>query len=126
MAPCQRLGMPRVLVVVNNDNVDEAEQIGASTTARIVSALKQAIALHSPAPVAVQVVTSAQLEVALSQQSQDSYLTTEDNIWCPLTVDVPDTLQFPTQAIYQACKHVLERRQWVQQHLGYEIGAGNF
>lgn len=118
--------MPRVLVVVS-DEVDEDRQRGAdSTTARMVSALKQAIALHSPAPVSVQVVTSAQLQVASSLQSQDSYLTAEDDVWCPLTMDVPDTLQFPAITIYQACKDVLGRRRWVEQQLGYETGVGDF
>lgn len=113
------LGVSRVFIVVSDD-LDEAWQIGAeSATVQMVSALKQAIALHSQAPTAVQVVTSAQLEVASSFQS-------DDDVWCPLRVDIPDTLKFPATAIYQTCKDTHSTRCWVQQQLGYETGVGDF
>jgi len=120
----QRLGMSRVLIVVDA-LVEEAEKlVGASpTTARIVDALKDAIARHSPAPVTVEVITSTDLADALLLPRQERNWTAEDIIWCPLTLDLPNTLQFPARNIFQACSHVTSLRQRVQQ-LGYATVSG--
>jgi len=117
--------MSRVLIVVDA-LVEEAEKlVGASpTTARMVDALKDAIAWHSPAPVTVDVIPSTDLADALLLPSQERNWTAEDIIWCPLTLDLPNTLKFPARNIFQACSHVTSLRQQVQQ-LGYEtVGGG--
>lgn len=74
------------------------------------SAPAKPIALHSPAAVTVEVITSDLVE-SLS-------LKTQDIIWCPLTLDVPEILEFPGKAIFQACNHVTSLRERVQQ-IGY-------
>ena len=117
--------MSRVLIVVDA-LVEEAEKlVGASpTTARIVDALKDAIARHSPAPVTVEVIPSSDLADGLLLPRQERNWTAEDIIWCPLTLDLPHTLQFPARNIFDACSPVTSLRQQVQQ-LGYEtVGGG--
>ena len=116
--------MSRVLIVVDA-LVEEAEKlVGAlPTTARMVDALKDAIAQHSPAPVTVDVIPSIDLADALLLPSQERNLTEEDIIWCPLTLDLPHTLKFPARNIFQACSHVTSLRQRVQQ-LGYATVGG--
>jgi hypothetical protein len=118
--------MSRVLIVVDA-LVEEAEKlVGASpTTARIVDAMKEAIALHSPAPVIVDIITSTDLAEALLLPMQVSNFSAEDIIWCPLTLDVPSTLEFPAQTIFQACRQVKSLRQRVQQQLGYATSDGS-
>lgn len=76
----------------------------------MVDATRKAIALHSPTAVSVEVITPDFVEV-LSKKTQDI-------IWCPLTLDVPETLEFPGKAIFQACKQVTSLRERVQQ-IGY-------
>jgi len=117
--------MSRVLIVVDA-LVEEAEKlVGASpTTARMVDALKDSIAWHSPAPVTVDVIPSTDLADALLLPRQERNWTSENIIWCPLTLDLPNTLQFPARNIFQACSLVTSLRQRVQQ-LGYEtVGGG--
>jgi len=114
--------MSRVVIVVDDyidgdDEIVEASRIALRE--RMVSALKESIALDSLAPATVKVVGLSQLEKAIAIPSQDSDLMNEDIIWCPLTLDVPNTLQFPGQNIFQACNQERSLREWVQQQLGY-------
>jgi hypothetical protein len=118
--------MSRVLIVVDALVEEAGKLVGAlPTTARMVDALKDAIARHSPAPVTVEVIPSTDLADALLLPSQERNLTAEDIIWCPLTLDLPNTLQFPARNIFQACSQVTSLRQRVKQQLGYEtVGGG--
>jgi hypothetical protein len=117
--------MSRVLIVVDALVEETGKLVGAlPTTARMVDALKDAIAWHSPAPITVEVIPSTDLADALLLPSQERNLTAQDIIWCPLTLDLPHTLKFPARNIFQACSHVTSLRQRVQQ-LGYEtVGGG--
>jgi hypothetical protein len=117
--------MSRVLIVVDALVEETGKLVGAlPTTARMVDALKDAMARHSPAPVTVDVIPSSDLADALLLPSQERNLTEEDIIWSPLTLDLPNTLQFPARNIFQACSNVTSLRQRVQQ-LGYEtVGGG--
>ena len=117
--------MSRVLIVVDALVEEAGKLVGAlPTTARMVDALKDAIARHSPAPITVEVIPSTDLGDALLLSSQERNWTAEDIIWCPLTLDLPNTLQFPARNIFQACSQVTTLRQRVQK-LGYEtVGGG--
>lgn len=117
--------MSREVIIIWDEFASSDRLDASSINQQMVSALKQAIALNSPASTTVQVVTCAQLEVASSLQSGASDLKAEDVIWCPLTL-VSNNLQFPAQEIYQACNDPLNLRQWVEQKLGYGAGAGDF
>jgi hypothetical protein len=107
--------MSRVVIVVDDYTYRDDEIVEASQRAvggQIVSALKDAITLHSPALATVDVVKTSQLEKALASPSQDEVMD-KDIIWCPLTLNVPNTLTFFGQNIFQVCKQERELRQWV-------------
>lgn len=120
--------MPKVLIVVeaSEDNVaDSPTMIG------MVSALKRAIATSGAVPVSVEVVEAKTLRqmygVDLELESnlaQD--WATEDVIVCPLTLDLPHTLPFGAQTVYQACRDVYGLRQRLAQKLGCAIAQGCF
>lgn len=101
--------MSRAVIVVWDEFASSAQLDVSSINEQTVSALKQAIALHSTPSTTVQVVTYAQLEATSSLQSGASDLTAEDIIWCPLTL-MPDNFQFAAQEVYQACKDPLNLR----------------
>ncbi|NEQ26236.1 MAG: hypothetical protein F6K28_45800, partial [Microcoleus sp. SIO2G3] len=116
--------MSRVVIVVDDytcwdDEIVEASQ--RTVEEQVVSALKDAIALDSPALATVDVVETSQLKKDLANPNQDEVMD-EDIIWCPLTLDVPHTLDFFGQHIFHVCKQERELRQWVGQKLGYATG----
>ena len=122
----QHLGMPRILIVVDAQVEKTGKLVEASTaTAQMLDAMKEAIALHSPAPVIVDIITSTDLGEPTFGARQVNNLTAQDIIWCPLTLDVPITLEFPAQIIFQACRQVISLRQRVQQKLGYATSDGS-
>ncbi|MBW4576836.1 MAG: hypothetical protein KME08_16300 [Aphanothece sp. CMT-3BRIN-NPC111] len=108
--------MLKVLIVV------EDEQIAASsTTERMVTALKQAIAAIATQPPleTVQVVAAAALSGLVQELAPDKHL------WCPLTLNLPESLDFPGQEVYRACRNVPDLRQWVKQKQSIATGNGN-
>ncbi|MBD1931535.1 MULTISPECIES: hypothetical protein [Cyanophyceae] len=124
--------MRKVLIVVDAE-VDETGAIIAAspTTAQMVSALKAnsltigATAQTKPAFAGLQnqaeaLVVSTQWLIINKQLTSDNKL-----IWCPLTLNLPENLDFPAQSVYNACRDVTGLRQLVEQ-LGYATGVGNF
>ncbi|MEP0750874.1 hypothetical protein NDA03_01450 [Trichocoleus sp. Lan] len=107
--------MRKVLIVV-----DAADELPVSPTiAEIVSALKQS-ALNSPVPTTIQIVeTQFIASVWTDLQNQ------AETLWCPLTLNLPESLEFPAQSLYQACRDVTGLRQLVEQ-LGATTGVGDF
>lgn len=113
--------MSRVVIVVNAEGEKTGDLAGTlPTTVQMVDAMKQAIASPSSTPLTVEVMSSTDLAAALLHLSQGSNFRVEDIIWCPLTLDIPNTLTFPAQNIFQACHNVTSLRQWVHQKFGYE------
>ena len=103
----------RVCIIVNAKVKQEGRLIAASpVTERMLSALKQAIMANSPDTL-IEVIAVASLwsETAQKQTS------TAGRIYCPLTIQLPKWLVFPSQTIYQACQDILGRRTWVEEHL---------
>ena len=103
----------RVCIIVNAKVKQEGRLIAASpVTERMLTALKQAIIANSPDTL-IEVIAVASLwsETAQKQTS------TAGRIYCPLTIQLPQWLVFPSQTIYQACQDILGRRTWVEEHL---------
>jgi hypothetical protein len=106
----------RVSIIVNAKVKQEGRLIAASpVTERMVNALKQAIISNSPDTL-IEVIAVASLwsEVAQRQTSMAG------RIYCPLTIQLPKWLTFPSQRVYQACQDISARRLWVEQHLNYK------
>lgn len=117
--------MSRVVIVVDGDLDGDGEIVEASQKAvlgQMVSALTEAVTLHSSTPPPVKVVGRSQLEKALVLPQPDSELLDKDIIWCPLTLNLSSKLLFPGQKTFQACKQEADLRQWVTQQLGYATG----
>ena len=104
-----------ILIIINAE-VDSVGQIITTSpaTEKMVTALKQAIQTYSTASVKVEVIAAAALW-------SDSIAFKEPQIYCPLTIQLPDSFQFPAQPIYQACRDIEGRRSWAQ-HLHYQTG----
>ena len=103
----------RVSIIVNAKVKQEGRLIAASpVTERMLSALKKAIIANSPDTL-IEVIAVASLwsETAQKQSS------TAGRIYCPLTIQLPKWLVFPSQKIYQSCQDILGRRTWVEEHL---------
>ena len=107
--------MRKVLIVV-----DAADELAASpTTAEMVSVLKQT-ALNSPVPTTIQIVETRFIASAWADLQNQAEI-----LWCPLTLNLPENLEFPAQSLYQACRDVTGLRQSVEQ-LGHLTGVGDF
>lgn len=134
--------MRKVVIVVDAEVEGHGAFITASSpVSRAVSALRQAILQDASAEqettVQVRVLSTDRLlgqsigdQDAIaplsftSIESQSSTL--QDLIWCPLTLNLPDTFRFPGEHIYRICRDVDCLRQYVQQQLDCAIGSGCF
>ncbi|MDJ0597853.1 MAG: hypothetical protein QNJ37_03285 [Crocosphaera sp.] len=113
--------MRKALIIVNAQVKAEGTMYLASpATEKMVMALEKAIHADSPST-QVEVMAAATL---WSQKAQASKAD-QDIIYCPLTIEVPTWLSFPGQTIYQDCKNVKGRRQWVDKMLGYKTSIGD-
>ena len=104
-----------ILIIINAE-VDSVGQIITTSpaTEKMVTALKQTIQTYSTASVKVEVIAAAALW-------SDSIAFKEPQIYCPLTIQLPDSFRFPAQPIYQACRDIEERRSWTE-YLHYQTG----
>jgi hypothetical protein len=109
--------MSKIVIVVNAEVKEAGKVIPASpATERMVAAVKRAITKNSVKPVQIQVIPVASL------WSDSSLLGSEkqDLIYCPLTIELPNNFDFPGKSIYQACRNIQARRQWVENNLNYK------
>lgn len=103
----------RASIIVNAKVKQEGRLIAASpVTERMVNALKTAIATLSPETIIETVAVASLWSEQAQQQTQLG-----GRIYCPLTIQLPQWLNFPGQTIYQACQEIAPRRQWVSEHL---------
>ena len=114
--------MPNVLIVID----EESDLLG--------KALKQAILSPSMTPQTqgsdktgsvflrhgVEIQTIAQLQATLIAQTIDL----KETIVCPLTFQLPPSLEFPQQKVYRDCKDVMGLRQRVEGALRVPTGSG--
>ncbi len=96
--------------------------------------LKQAILMpyvtsHSQGLSDVE-ISSSQVEVntiaCLQTRLTDDTTCLEDILLCPLTLDLPDSLEFPQKETYQVCRDVVGLRQRVEKELQTSTGVGKF
>ncbi|MGK7874678.1 MAG: hypothetical protein AB4426_15650 [Xenococcaceae cyanobacterium] len=114
--------MSKVIIVVNAEVRETGKIIAASpVTQKMVTALRRAISANSAKPVKIEVVAAA----TLWSNSANLAIDCHNLIYCPLTIQLPDSFKFPAQAIYQACKDIKGRRRWVEQNLAYKTSIGD-
>lgn len=108
--------MVNVLIWVDAEQVGSSDFYSASSGfARGIAVLKQAIAASHP---------DATIHLLSSGMALPDRVGLEEVIVCPLTLDLPASLEFPARPLYQRCRQVDELRQWVTQTLSYPSQAG--
>ncbi len=113
--------MRKALIIVNAEVKAEGTMYLASpATEKMVMALEAAIKTESPST-QVEVMATATLWSKKAEPPKPD----PDIIYCPLTIEVPNWLPFQGQKIYQDCKNVKARRQWVDKMLGYKTSIGS-
>ncbi|MDJ0658972.1 MAG: hypothetical protein QNJ42_05715 [Crocosphaera sp.] len=113
--------MRKALIIVNAQVKAEGTMYLASpATEKMVMALEKAIHADSPST-QVEVMAAATLWSKKAQASKPD----SDIVYCPLTIEVPNWLSFPGQKIYQDCKDIKGKRQWVDKTLGYKTSIGD-
>ncbi|NJP10156.1 MAG: hypothetical protein HC866_12295 [Leptolyngbyaceae cyanobacterium RU_5_1] len=134
--------MSRVLIIVEPANESPSPFAMSSTTVQGVSALKQAMldrVLDKPLDQSVvkpaiaapltDLAWASSVEMVfapeLNQQGRFSNLAAQDYLICPLTLNLPDWIPFPAQAVFKACGDVERLRQTVAQWQ-FEPGVGNY
>lgn len=114
-------GMEKVIIIINAEVSEQGQLISASpVTQRMVEALKQSIAALSP-EIKIELVSAGMLRSKQSQASKKDSRT----IYCPLTIQLPEYINFPTRKIYSDCKDIVQRRRWVEQNLGFKTSVGD-
>jgi hypothetical protein len=114
-------GKSKVFIVVE---ANEQELPDSIINIKVLPTLKQAIATSTSPPATIQVI-GANSELSASWRSNQQ-TENENSIVCPLTLNLPPTLNFDAQIVYQACCDVSKLRQRVAQQLGYSTGDGCF
>ncbi|MFB2892062.1 hypothetical protein ACE1CI_03845 [Aerosakkonemataceae cyanobacterium BLCC-F50] len=107
--------MLEVWLVVDGEVNAAGELVAASpATQKMLAALQKAIA-QSPTTIKV-----------LGKNHLNSLTLPKDVVFCPLTLDLPSTFNFPQQAIFKACQNVEFFRYLISQKFGYSTRPGNF
>lgn len=107
--------MANVLILVDVETGVDGVARYSSELTRMVDALRQAIAASNPEGYTIQVVSSNAASVLLGNGC----------LVCPLTLHVPEQIDFMGQAIYRTCREVEGLRQWVQRQGKIAIGEGD-
>lgn len=106
--------MSKVVIIINAEVSETGKLIPASqVTEKMVAALKKAVANDG---LEMEIVAAGKIW-SNSWQPKNS----EEIIYCPLTIELPDLIQFPGKSVYKACQEIKETRLWVQENLGYKI-----
>ncbi|HEY9874998.1 MAG TPA: hypothetical protein V6D12_16290 [Candidatus Obscuribacterales bacterium] len=129
--------MSKVVIVVDAEVEETEAQIATySTTSRMVSALKQAITSFATdtrgttqASATVEVVTTSALRNQIggslpTDVGHDNNPKSHDILYCPLTLNLPESFNFAAGHVYKACSDVSGLRQWVKQQ-GIASGTGD-
>lgn len=114
--------MEQVLIIVNAEVNEQGKIVSASpVTERMVAAIRKGIANYSSVPTHVEVVAAG----SLWSKGAKSVLENSQLVYCPLTIQLPEYLDFPAKEIYAACRDIGSRRSWVEQKLGYKTSVGD-
>jgi len=117
-------GMEKVVIIINAEVSDRGKLLSASpVTQKMVEALQTSIVEDSSSRT-VEIVSAATL------WSKNSRITikrdrTNDTIYCPLTIQLPDYFDFPQRKVFSACKDINARRRWVEKNLGFKTSVGD-
>lgn len=111
MSHCLALAMPDVLIVTGTE--------ASAVSERMASALVRPI-LASSATVEIET------ERVLQRKLVEGTFFLGDRVLCPLTFNLPNSLKFPQQRLYAACRDVLGLRQRAEQALHCSTGTGRF
>lgn len=110
--------MEKVLIIVNADTRATGRMSRLSPlTEKMVNAVKNAIGNS----LAVEVIGTASLWSAMETFQANP----RDDLYCPLTIQLPSWLDFPGKNVYIACRDVEERRAWVANSLHYKTCSGS-
>ncbi|WP_017319394.1 hypothetical protein [Mastigocladopsis repens] len=118
--------MPKVVVIVASGE----REMTNPTLSRMLSAIETAIAEDSKQATSVEVVAADQLILKdyilefnpLGWQISES----QEMIFCPLTLSLPENVVLPFTGIIKACREVLRLRQQLAQQIQVAIGDGCF
>lgn len=115
-------GMKKVVIIVNAEVNEQGKLISASpVTQKMVEALNQSIASCSSPSTVIEIASAGNLWSKYSKLELQS----SSIIYCPLTIQLPEYFDFPAKKIYSACKDLVGRRRWVEQHLGFKTSVGD-
>lgn len=120
--------MLKIIIIVNAEVKDTGELILASpATETMVASLRKAIAKSTSQPIKVEVIANS----SLWSQPLISISNNQNLVYCPLTISLPGSFEFPASELYQACQQIEARRRWVAENLGFKVATkdswfGNF
>lgn len=114
--------MLKIFIIVNAEVKVTGELILASpATETMVASLRKAIAHSTSQPIKVEIIANSSLwSQTLTDPGNNSNL-----IYCPLTITLPGSFNFPASDLYQACQQIEARRTWVAKNLGYRVGIND-
>ena len=113
--------MEKALIIINAEVNEEGKIISASpVTERMVIALKRGIYANSPNAI-VETVSAG----SVSSKNHRIVHKESNIIYCPLTIQLPESCNFPGKEIYAVCKDIHHRRHWVEKNLGYKTSVGD-
>jgi hypothetical protein len=107
--------MPNVLILLGQPEVEPLSQV---LGVALQHAIEEDFRLQR-SPVSVEMIRGAELAQRLS--ADPSLLA--HALVCPLTLEIPEGLNFPNQTLYHTCRDVDLLQQQVQQW-GYAVGRG--
>ncbi len=112
--------MSKVIIIVNAQVESGKISANAPVAERMALALSTSI-ISSHHSHEIEIISGADLWTKSSHLFESS----NDVIYCPLTIKLPDWFSFPAQNIYNACRDLENRRKWVRQRFGYQTSQDN-
>lgn len=112
--------MSKVLIIVNAEVYSRKVSPNYPVTIKMVKALTKAIQ-NSTQSIDIEIIGAADLWSKSVKINDDN----KDLIYCPLTIKLPDWVNFPAKNIFQLCIDIQSRRNWVQKHFQSKTTKGD-
>lgn len=112
--------MPKVIIIVNAHVNEGKISPTAPVAEKMATAMKEGI-INSDNSITVEIMGAADLWA----KSVNLPSVSDNLIYCPLTIKLPNWFHFSAQRIYQACREIDNRRKWVKEHFSNQIGNDN-
>jgi hypothetical protein len=128
------MGISKVIIIVNAEINDKKKIVAASpATEKMVSSVKKAIQAETTAEREATEIQERQEKIDIeiiptaSLWSEANRSEKNDNkiVYCPLTIELPNTFEFPAKQVFLACKDIKARRRWVEEKLSYQTHKGD-